>query len=370
MKLIYLSPEPERQGHASYTHVHEIINNLKKLGWTISLFCPKYDEGQLPGVASRLKEIGKTLWQVIKGGKPDIYYMRWHFVAFPLALWAKIRGVPTVIEINGPVDDLFIAWPITRKFKVLFRWLMESQLRWAGALVAVTYGLADMSKEVVGSNKIIAVIPNGANTEHFSPDAAHQQNDHTQNLPDKYFIFFGTMAAWQGIRTVLTAIEEDEWPNDIPILLAGDGIERPYVTDTAKRLPEKVKYLGRIPYDHLPSLVARAQASFVCTENLEGRGSTGLAPLKLFESMACGIPVIASDMPFQSDVVRTGQCGYIVPAGDSKELAKTVAKLVSNNKDRLLFGKNAREIALNEHSWYARAKDTHDVLTSILSTKE
>ncbi|MDV7340827.1 glycosyltransferase family 4 protein [Terasakiella sp. A23] len=366
MKLIYLSPEPERQGHASYTHVHEIINNLKKMDWDIDLYCPRYDEKALPGAVSRLKEIGKTLWRAMRGGKPDAYYMRWHFAAWPLAFWAKLRGVPCVIEINGPVDDLFIAWPITRKAKWLFRWLMESQLKWAAGLVPVTGGLGEVCRKVVGDQKPMSVIPNGANTDQFSPEAAHQENDYTRDLPEKFCIFFGTMAAWQGIRTVLAAVESDTWPKDLPIYLAGDGAERPHVEEVAARQPDLVKYLGRIPYEHLPSLVARAQTSFICTENLEGRGSTGLAPLKLFESLACGVAVVATDMPFQSDVVRNGQCGYIVPAGSPDELAATVNKLVSGADERLEMGKNARRVAVEEHSWYARAKDTHDLLKTVV----
>ncbi len=47
--LSYVSPEPEREGHASYTHVHEIIDNLKRQGWQVDLFCPRYREGVCPG---------------------------------------------------------------------------------------------------------------------------------------------------------------------------------------------------------------------------------------------------------------------------------------------------------------------------------
>jgi len=370
MKLIYLSPEPERQGHASYTHVHEIINNLKKLGWTIDLHCPRYDEKALPGALSRLKEICKTLLRAMRAGKPDAYYMRWHFAAWPLSFWAKLRSVPVILEINGPVDDLFIAWPITRKLKGFFRWLMESQLRWSGALVAVTSGLGQVCEDVVGKDKTIVVIPNGANTDQFCPGAADQDNEYTKDLPDKFCVFFGTMAAWQGIRTVLAAVENEAWPQNFPLYLAGDGIERPHVEEIAKRLPDQVKYLGRIPYQHLPSLVARAKTSFICTENLEGRGATGLAPLKLFESLACGVAVIATDMPFQSDVVRNGQCGYIVPAGNPVELAKAVSRLVSSDAERGEMCKRARDVAVNEHSWFARAKDTDAVLKKVLKLKE
>lgn len=363
--LSYISPEPERQGHASYTHVHEIINGLRAQGWQVDLFCPRYDEGALPSALTRLLTIAQAMWRAIAAPRGRAYYMRWHFAAFPVALWAKLHGIPTVIEVNGPVDDLFIAWPVTARFRKFFTWIMQAQLRWSGAVVAVTQGLADMARELTDADKTIAVIPNGANTEQFTPDAAKIDNSYTQDLPKTFMVFFGTMAPWQGIRTVLGALDDPHWPKDVHAVFVGDGAERPAVEAAAARL-EYVHDLGRVPYDVLPSIVARAVGSFVCTENLEGRGSTGLAPLKLFESLACGLPVIATEMPFQAEIVRDGACGYVVTAGDAANLARTVSTLVGDPAARVEMGKKARALAVKDHSWAARARDTHKVLVQVL----
>lgn len=363
--LIYVSPEPERQGHASYTHVHEIINGLRATGWQVDLFCPRYGEKALPGAVSRLLGIGRAMWRAIATPRGNAYYMRWHFAAWPVAAWAKLQGIPTVIEVNGPVDDLFIAWPQTRKLKGLFTWLMESQLRWAGAVVAVTQGLADMSQAIAGADKPVAVIPNGANTDQFTPDAAKLDNAFTETLPERFLIFFGTMARWQGIRTVLDALEDPAWPKGVHAVFAGDGAERTAVEDAAQRL-DHAHYLGRVPYDLLPSVVARAQGAFVCTENLEGRASTGLAPLKLFESLAAGVPVIATEQPFQADVVRGGECGLVVEPSDLHAVAEAAAALMKNKAKRAKMGRNARKVALQDHSWVARARDTEQVLNRVL----
>ncbi|MBL4693270.1 MAG: glycosyltransferase family 4 protein [Magnetovibrio sp.] len=364
-KLTYVSPEPERQGHASYTHVHEIIDGLVELGWDVDLFCPRYGEAKLPGALSRLLGISKTLLKVMTAPRPKVYYMRWHFAVFPLALFAKILGIPTVIEVNGPVDDLFIAWPITRKFKSFFTWLMQSQLRWSDGVVAVTGGLAETVRDITDQDKLIVVIPNGANTNQFTPQAAEAVNATIHMLPESFMIFFGTMAPWQGIGTVLAALEDPAWPKSMHAVFAGDGAERPAVEALAQRL-DHVHYLGRVPYDELPSVVARAQGSFVCSENLEGRASTGLAPLKLFESMACGLPIISTNMPFQADVVRDGGCGYVIEAGNAQVLAETVVKLMNNPVEAGEMSKRSRAIAVKDHSWAARAKDTQTVLQRVL----
>ena len=364
-KLIYFSPEPEREGHASYTHVHEIINGLKKNDWDIQLFCPRHDGENLPGAVSRLWGIFKVNLSTIFSRRPDVYYMRWHFAVFPVALWAKLSGMPTVIEVNGPVDDLFIAWPITRRFKGLFLWLMNSQLRWAAGIVPVTAGLAEMCQSIVGSQKCIKTIPNGANTNQFSPDAAIHVNEHTDNLPETFLVFFGTMAKWQGIRTILRSLEEDAWPEGVHAVFVGDGAERSAVESTVKRL-SYAHYLGRVPYTILPSIVARAQASFVCTENLEGRGDKGLAPLKIFESLACGLPVIATDMPYQAELVREHGCGIVIEPENPAILAQTVADIINNAAKREEMGAAARRLVVKEHSWQARADDTHQLLLQIL----
>ncbi len=367
ISLVYFSPEPDRQGHASYTHVHEIVNNLRLLGWRVMLASPKHS-GALPGIVRRLFGIGWAQLRAIFAGRPDVYYLRWHFAAFPLSLWAKLARIPVVVEVNGPATDLFIAWPWTAKMRPLFSWLMNVQLRWAAAVVAVTDGLSQLCRTITGPEKEIVIIPNGANTDMFTPDAAHLENAFTHDLPERFMIFFGTMAPWQGIGSVLAALEHPDWPADVDCLFAGDGVARPDVEAVAARLSH-ARYLGRLPYDALPAVVARALGGFVVPENLKGRADTGLAPLKLFETMASGIPAVVSEQPFQADLVRTKQCGHIVTPGSAAEIAQSVAALAADEGAGRAMGVRARDSVVGEHSWAVRAKATHDLLLGILRRK-
>jgi len=367
-RLTYFSPEPNRQGHASYTHVQEIVRNLAILGWQVGLFCPEYTQKRLPGAVARAIGIASTLMRVIFRRRPDVYYMRWHFAAWPLACWAKIVGVPTVVEVNGPIDDLFIAWPYTRRFRAFFSWLMKSQLNWSDAVVAVTPGLVSLSKKICGEEKFVSLIPNGANTDVFSPEAAKEVNGLTEILPRRFLIFFGTMARWQGIRTILEAIEEPAWPAGMHVVFAGDGEDREFVEMAVERL-DHVHYYGRVPYQTLATIVARATGALVCPENLEGRAVTGLAPLKLFESLSSGVPVIATDQPFQAELIREENCGIVIEPGQPEVLANAVSKLVESEDQRLKWSENARRVVVQSHSWLARAKDTDSVLQTVLSFK-
>ncbi len=162
-----------------------------------------------------------------------------------------------------------------------------------------------------------------------------------------------------------TWLDDAAWPTAVHAVFAGDGVERPAVEATAKRL-DHVHFLGRVPYDMLPAIAARAVGSFVCTENLQSRASSGLAPLKLFESLACGLPVIAIDQPFQADVVRDAKCGLVIEAGDSHALAGAVVQLTDRPQERHKMAENARAVALEDHSWAARARETQNVLLRVL----
>lgn len=367
--LIYFSPEPKREGHASYTHVQEIIHNLGSIGWRVELFCPKYSVGKLPNAFLRFIGIAGALWRTIVALRPNVYYIRWHFAAWPLVLWAKLWQIPTVIEVNGPVEDLFIAWPVTHNFKRVFTWLMKSQLIWSNAIVAVTPGLADLCRLICGDEKYVEVIPNGANINQFCPEASQRDHHFVSLLPEKFVVFFGTMAPWQGIGTILEALEDPVWPRNIHVVFAGDGVER-HAVEKAARCVGQVHYLGIVPYEELPAIVSRAKGSLICGENLEGRASTGLAPLKLFESLASGVPAIVTELPYQADVVRNGRCGTVIESGKSSILAKAVANLVEDEDRRAQLSCNARRVAVSEHSWEARARDTDAILRHVLAGKK
>lgn len=368
-RLVYFSPEPDREGHASFTHVHEIINNLREIGWNVNYFSPYYETANLPSPLQRLSRITHSLVRAMACRRPNTVYMRWHFASFPLSLWARIRNIPVVIEVNGPVNDLFIAWPSTRKFERIFTWLMKIQLRWAAGIVAVTDGLADLCRDMTDCDKIIEVIPNGANTEHFHPDAANKPHN-LDDLPNSFCLFFGTMAPWQGIDDLLAAVASTDWPSDFPLLIAGDGERRLQAEAAAAKYPSKLRYLGRLPYNELPKLVARSQCTFVCTQNLDGRANSGMAPLKLFESLACATPVIATRMPFQEDIVRDSQAGFLVDEGHPSQIVSAVTQLARDKVKTVEMGIKGRKFVYMHHSWRARAEKTHQLLLRILRTQK
>ena len=363
-KIAYLCLESTQEGHASYTHVHEIISGLKRRGWEVELFSPRYDnKGEPPSLLTKcckFLSVQFRLWK--KSHCMNVLYVRGHPVALPIVLWCRLYGIPIVLEVNSPYDDLFLAYPWTVYFKPLFKALMLAPMKTANALIVVTFELKGWVEKKVG-HKPVYVIPNGANTELFHPDANSQYV-----LSRPYVIFFGALARWQGIDTVLKAVKSPEWPQEISLVIVGDGVERPMV-EKASKSNKKVIYLGKIPYNEVPGVVANGLAGLIPKNNKGGRSETGLSPLKLYETLACGVPAVVTDFPGQADLVRNKNCGIVIAPGDHVALAKAVAYLYHNPEMRKDMGRRGREVVELEHSWDRRAEETGKVIEEVIKGK-
>lgn len=359
-KLKYLCLQATQEGQASYAHVLEIIKGLRKRDWNIELFEPSYAKKEkMSGSLIRILEflmVQIRLCSKIK--KRDIIYIRSHFAAFPISLFAKIRRIPVIQEVNGPYEDLFIAWSLTRYFSKLFKFLCRAQFKWADILITVTPQLKEWLYKETGKNAIY-IVPNGANTDIFNPNAI---NNYKISKP--YVVFFGALAAWQGIDTLLAAVNLSEWPEDLKLVIMGDGIERATVEKTAEQ-NSKIVYLGRIPYKNVPGVIVNSIAGLSPKNNKASRSNTGIYPLKLFETLACAVPIIVTDFPGQADIVRKYNCGVVISPENPKALAEAIKYLYNNLKVRREIGKNGYEIIKKEHSWDKRAADTDKILCQL-----
>jgi glycosyltransferase involved in cell wall biosynthesis len=198
------------------------------------------------------------------------------------------------------------------------------------------------------------VIPNAANTDLFMPSAQTQID-----APRRYALFFGALSAWQGIDTLIEAVRQPSWPQEIKLVIAGDGAEREKLKSVTGDL---IVYLGTVPYRSMPGLIAHALAGLIPKTDIAGHSATGLSPLKLYETLACGTPVIVSDFPGMADLVRESGAGLAVEPCNPAALAEAVAYLYRNPEVREKMGTLGRTAVVGKHSWDCRAEATYDVL--------
>ncbi len=358
-KILYLCLQVTREGQASYAHVHEIIHGLRHRGWQVSLYEPQYQSssGRI-GMANRLLGFAFTQLGFLFSRRSEALYIRWHFGTFPTACWARLRGIPVVQEVNGIYEDLFISWPWTRKFRRLFEWLMCIQLRWAQQVIAVTPRLAEWVKQETGHERV-DVVSNGANVKLFNPKTVID-SALVSNRP--YALFFGVLAPWQGIDTILAAVVHQAWPADVKLVIVGDGMERSKV-EAARVHSSRIVYMGIQPYQRMPSIIKGSLAILSPQKGIRGEYA---APLKVFEGLACAVPAVLSDYPGIADLVRVTKCGIVITPDDQEALAKAVAYLYHHPKDCEAMGKRGREAIEKYHSWDQKSALTSKILNRVL----
>ena len=361
MKIAYLCLQATREGQASHAHVHEIINGLRRRGMTVDLFEPSYvNRATLPGALGRLLGIlAAQLRLVFAFRKYELVYVRAHYLSFVIAFFARLFRVKTLLEVNGPINDGDDLWPMVRRFNGFFLKARDYEVKHATGIITVTPNLKVELEQV---NPNVVVIPNGSNTDLFSPDRKAEPID----LPKPYIVFVGVMAKWQGIEKILSAVESPIWPDSVSLAFIGDGVDRGLVDEAATRNPH-IKVLGRLPYKTVGLYLAHSLANLAVLPGKGSRDKYGASPLKLFEGMASGVPVIATDIDFMGNLVRDYQCGVVIPMDyTADELAQAVNDLAEHPDWVETMGKNGREAIVTTHSWDKRAEATYATIAETL----
>jgi glycosyltransferase involved in cell wall biosynthesis len=355
--LWYLCLELPAEGQAAHTHVMGTIKGLAARGWTTRLWSPRPRRGRRGAVRRLMDSVFVQFGMIFQRKRPDVLYVRGHFASILALLWARLRHVPVVWELNGAGTDVLSSWPRARRLLPLLDASVDWQMRLSTTAIGVTPVLAEWALEHGARSS--HVVGNGADTDLFSPDAPT-----SQTLPDRFVNFTGTLTKWQGLDSLFGAMDDPGWPKGVGLVVVGDGVLADFVRERAAADP-RVTYLGRLPHGEVGGVVARSLAA-LSPMYAADRVLIGVVPLKLFEAMACGVPVIVTELPGQADIVRSSDCGLVVPPNDPATIAAAVAKLAADPALAHALGGRARAAAVERYSWDAAAARTHAIIVDLL----
>ena len=363
-RIDYLCLQPTQQGQASYTHVNEIIGGLRRRGWAVRLIeTPHPRPGRLDGVRRAVAAalIQVAYWVRSRFRLAPVVYIRFHFLSLPTAIVAKAAGSTVIQEVNSGANDAYDMWPALRPFRRLIAWSARSQLRWADATIAVTEPIAAYVDGLTGRPGRCHVVGNGADIELFGPD---RRGDPPAR---PYACFVGALASWQGIEVAIDAASSPAWPAGVDLVIVGDGRQRELVMAAADG-HDHIRWLGTIPYREVGAVIARSLAALVPTTDLGG-ARVAPSPVKLYEAMASGVPVVASDIEGVGEIVRANDCGLVFASGDAPALAGCVADLDRDPKRAAEMGARGRAAAVERYSWDVRAAQTEAVIEQTLRAR-
>jgi len=247
----------------------------------------------------------------------------------PTSFWAKSLGIPHVSQLIG--SDINIFLPAFRDHIMIRGWERN-----ATSIICNSFGLADQAKKVYPHLKDIKVVYRGVDLEYYKQLKVPKERGCELNI-----MYFGGLPAsvsksgfgtdLKGGVTLMRAwglIEKEDKCDGLRIVFAGPGSDCETARKWKKGLkfPEKVEILGAL---HPNDVKMRLQNGdlLVLPSRFEGLPNLAL------ESIACGTPVLGSDIPGVREVVKQDKSGWLVPVADPYALGQSILSVVKQIRE-------------------------------------
>ncbi len=134
-------------------------------------------------------------------------------------------------------------------------------------------------------------------------------------------------------------------------------------TEAIRGLENQIEVVGWVPFTQVAQQLRQADVALAILQPIP-RYVTAL-PVKLFEYMACGLPVVISDFPPNRAVVADADCGLLVDPVDVSAIAAAIQRLLASPDDARRLGQNGRHAFVTQYNWQALEPRLLDLYSSL-----
>ena len=332
-------------------HIQEVVREYRRRGHDVTVYATRRgsdvpdDLAELRivdvPITTRDEEEGERAQQaasasvsdMVRAGGYDLVYERYSLFSTVIAEC----GVPGILEVNAPLIDE------QRTHRVLVDEqaadaALQEQVQAALATICVSDPVRDWVIARTEGTRVFTV-PNGVNVHRITPQP--------ESPGAPVVTFVGTLKPWHGVDVLLRARAHAH--KDWQLRIIGDGPMRAELDDLARSLGIDVDFRGAVAPDAIPQHMAGTAIGVAPYPAMDTDSDQYFSPLKVYEYMAAGLPVVASRVGQLPEIM--GESAYLVPPSDPEALAEALDALVANPVERARVGSDNRRQAEREHSW-------------------
>ncbi|MFL6092268.1 glycosyltransferase family 4 protein [Corynebacterium durum] len=332
-------------------HIQEVVREYRRRGHDVTVYATRRGSNVPDDLAElRIVDVPITtrdeeereraqqaasasVSDMVRAGGYDLVYERYSLFSTVIAEC----GVPGILEVNAPLIDE------QRTHRVLVDEqaadaALQEQVQAALATICVSDPVRDWVIARTEGTRVFTV-PNGVNVHRITPQP--------ESPGAPVVTFVGTLKPWHGVDVLLRARAHAH--KDWQLRIIGDGPMRAELDDLARSLGIDVDFRGAVAPDAIPQHMAGTAIGVAPYPAMDTDSDQYFSPLKVYEYMAAGLPVVASRVGQLPEIM--GESAYLVPPSDPEALAEALDALVANPVERARVGSDNRRQAEREHSW-------------------
>jgi glycosyltransferase involved in cell wall biosynthesis len=373
MKILYVSYSPPGGGH--WVHTGQFFSALQRLHPNVAIYPPRSQDSALRGSLGAadngkrppllelrflygffLRRLRRE-YRLLREEKPDVVVLR-AGGSIALVPLTRLMGIPLLLELNASITENKLRKPSQRmRWPAFWRWLENWFIKKSSHVSVVSNDLRQIFLDRGHDPAHISAVANGVDVDMFQPAVDDREVRRRLGLTGKTIIgFSGNFARWHGLDFLLDASERlFSLADDLAILLIG---RQGSSYTLPENLDQRVVVTGFIPHQQMPEHLAAVDI-FVAPYPLIQ--PFHFSPLKIFEAMAMGKPVVASAQGQISELITHRQNGMLYEPGDQAGFVNCVSELIADPDLRRRLGDEARRTMREHYTWTHNAGKILDI---------
>lgn len=296
---------------------------------------------------------------------PDFIYERASLFGTAGVALARAWNCPLVVELNAPLapeQATYRGATLADLAARAERWTLSQ----ADLLLVVSSQLREYAVELGADPDRVHVVPNGVNPAIFRPQSVESNGQPRTPKSGPVLGFVGGLRPWHGVQ-VLPALLEclSARHRAARLVIAGDGplrgeLEREF---QRRNLGGRVRFTGPVSQPEVAEWIQGFDVALAPYPRPEH--SFYFSPLKLFEYMACGVPVVAPRLGQIAELVQDGETGILYPPGEFDELTAACDRILSEPEFGRRLGSAAAKLVHGRYTWDRNAARVLELVQSL-----